>query len=317
MDANLGGGQQQEQPQHRHDVRRIAAPTTTRQQQKGAALAVLLAGQIRTFEDPAVHSRVVATSGGSASLFAHLSSEHSYASWHRTVGIPLNGAPASSSVGTLAANLQQLFGASLKLLTMQTDAELLSMHYGHEWVGSLMGDSQSQSLLMLRWAILLRAVKHHEAERGHGFKFVLRMRPDAVLLCNLPSLHAHEAAPLLGPYRAVASRDFVLLMDRQAADVALSAYYLANSSFACRAKVELCAPGLLVERNFSVGTMSMLGSLVRPAWVCRTSASLVGCSPDEIAAQRRTPAAQVCSVATAARPWNLTARLQFHHRSIT
>lgn len=104
-------------------------------------------------------------------------------------------------------------------------------------------------------------------------------------------------------------------MERPAADVALSAYQLANGSALCQLKFELCVPALLLEHNFSVGVMMPPATVVRPSSFC-VGAS--GCGRSELArwlersvgSEESLNATPVCSGRTA-RLWNVTERTRY------
>lgn len=268
--------------------------------------ALLLAGQIRTFEEQPVRRAlmrsVVAPTG--AAIFAHLSPEYSSAVWHHQTS---EGERPHQTV-TLEA-LERLIRNELepRHLTIQTDEELKTQQA--HWAGHVRGDSRQYSSLLLRWLLLLKSLEQAEAEAGRRFALILRMRPDVVLECVLqPALPSIRQ---LSTYDVVVSRDFLALMDRRAAGVALTAYVLANHSRDCRLKAELCVPSLLIERNLSVGVLADGVSIVRPPTV-RSAACSSPVAPSSFDCGRALLAAErvgrtACAIGSA-RPWNMTAR---------
>ena len=306
-----------------------------------AGLAVLLAGQIRTFEEADVRRSLLhnVIDPTSASVFAHLAAEHSYAPWHHltseTFSVPNR---SNDTWRLLLRRIEREMHPRLRLLRIMSDDELLAT--SPIWVGPLLGDSALQSALMLRWYLLLDAMSAEEAIRSQPFNLVLRLRPDAVLPCSLPmswTTSTSSAESALAPHQVLVSRDYAMLALRQAATVGLAAYLVANRTAACRIKVELCLGGVLLARNFSVGVMPQPGAvIVRPQAICAASAVLAEPSYDghlqpqrphlgcgrEVLPQRlvhgQTPnrsKTKSCS-ATSARPWNLTTRLRYWGREL-
>ena len=238
-----------------------------------------------------------------ARVFAHLSPEHTYASWHGLPRIVSN----SSALLELINAIKHEFRP--RLLTVVPDDELVAT--SRLWAGPLQGDSGQQSVLMLRWLHLLDAVRTEEAIRSALFRLVLRLRPDAVLQCSVPADWSVGSATL-SPYRALLSHDFAAVMGREAATIALSAYIKANSTPGCRLKVELCVPAQLLAHNVSVGEMQPGASLVRPLSICNsTTPSSLGCGRLALtrALNTRAPIA-ACSSSTA-KPRNITARMDY------
>jgi hypothetical protein len=109
-----------------------------------------------------------------------------------------------------------------------------------------------------------------QAHAGGGsqrFAFVLRMRPDLVVLCKLP----RDPSPMFDddhdgrkPHlHALISHDFAMLMRREALDAALTIYTHALDTFECRLKLELCVPARLIHAGFRVAQLYYGSAIVR------------------------------------------------------
>ena len=264
---------------------------------QNSSLAVLIAGQIRAFVEPQVQLEVyrTAVSATSAAVFAHLSPEHSYAPWHHR-GISPEPRLNQSTIRLLIRTVRMLFHPIF--LSVEADRALASHS---RWVGDLKEDSAGGSALAFRWLLLYDAMSSAEAKRGRIFLYVLRLRPDALLLCQL-------ANPLvmLGNYSAVVDKDVALLARREAASVGLAAYHLASETKACELKRELCVPAVLLRHGFSVGVMRPGAVIVRPKSLCQalqsgsfTLDSSVSCGRQQLALLR-----PFCRESP--RLWNLT-----------
>lgn len=277
-------------------------------------LALLLAGQIRTFEEQPVRRALIRSviKPYGAAVFAHLSPEHSIAKWHDSTRSDDRPRQTATPLA-LARLIRDEFAPGF--LRIQTDSELIAKQ--PQWVGHLRGDSRQYSALMLRWLVLLHAIKGEEvAGGGRRFLLVLRIRPDVVLRCTFPpswvlQLAEGRASSLLAPHSALVSRDFLVLMDRRAADTALAAYVFANTSRDCQLKAELCVPSLLLARNLSVGLLDQeAASIVRPPSVRCSSLAAAG-SFDCGRTFLTTVGGSRCCATQAALPWNLTRKRQF------
>mmetsp|Transcript_2475 Transcript_2475/g.5398 ORF Transcript_2475/g.5398 Transcript_2475/m.5398 type:complete len:227 (-) Transcript_2475:261-941(-) len=132
------------------------------------------------------------------------------------------------------------------------------------WTGRLRGDSAASSVLAFRWLLLLEAMVAFEAIRAQPFSFVLRLRPDALLSCKLPS----SPLVMLGSYSAVIDKDVALLARREAATMGLSVYRIAATSELCAFKRELCVGAVLMHNGISVGAMKPGAVIVRPQALC-------------------------------------------------
>ena len=243
-------------------------------------LAVLLAGQARTFLEPRVRQQLL-NAVSSSSLFAHLSTEHSYAEWHN-FSVPVSPAPALTA-NRLTASLRREFRGKLAYSRVESDEEVST---SSRWIGPVAG---MFSALFLRWLLLDVALQHEEHRRGSLFRFVLRLRPDLVLLCSVPS----DLAAWMGDHDALQQGDWALLMKRRAADLALGAYLHANLTYFCSHRIEACVPSLLVSRNYSVASVKGFAWVVRPETFCsalsgKLSESL-GCGRGVIGRQPRAP----------------------------
>ena len=97
----------------------------------------------------------------------------------------------------------------------------------------------------MRWSLLYNAMVDKEKSSAAQFEFVLRlrpdMRPDSLLHCVLTPISLDLAG-----YDAVQDNDFALLLRRDAANVALTAYEQANRMAHCQLKVELCVSAILM-----------------------------------------------------------------------
>ena len=242
-----------------HDTKRPSEPS----------IAVLLAGQARTLLEPNVRRELLDSVNGSA-LFAHLSTEHSYAHWHN-FSVPSASGASSSELG---ASLRREFHRPLHHLRIVPDEELIRT--SSLWIGSVAGRF---SALFLRWLVLHGALEDVERTRRSRFEFVLRLRPDLLLLCLVPS----DVTAWMGGYDAVQQGDWALLLKRHAADVALRAYLYANASATCSHRVETCVPSFLSMRNYSVGSISGFAWVVRPESFC---AAFVGKLTDSLVCGR-------------------------------
>jgi len=113
-------------------------------------------------------------------------------------------------------------------------------------------------------ATLSKAMVAFEAIRAQPFSFVLRLRPDALLSCKLPS----SPLVMLGSYSAVIDKDVALLARREAATMGLSVYRIAATSELCAFKRELCVGAVLMHNGISVGAMKPGAVIVRPQALC-------------------------------------------------
>jgi hypothetical protein len=143
-------------------------------------------------------------------------------------------------------------------------------------------------------ATLSKAMVAFEAVRAQPFSFVLRLRPDALLSCKLPS----SPLVMLGSYSAVIDKDVALLVRRrpsltpqprpgcpktihdtlpiaflfqarrEAATMGLSVYRIAATSELCAFKRELCVGAVLMHNGISVGAMKPGAVIVRPQALC-------------------------------------------------
>jgi hypothetical protein len=230
------------------------------------AVALLLAGQIRTLEEPQMlretRLRVVNNLERTA-VFAHLSPEHSYTAWHNWGH--LEAVYTKSQQESVVAEIRRALHP--RYLEILTDDEV-KRH--REWSGPLGGDVGAQSVLFFRWYLLYTAMEAAEVEAQSCFKIVIRMRPDLLLGCTLE--HAH-LAQMFDAFDALMNKDLLLVMTRKASSVALRAYQGANTSWECNLKVELCVDALLLRHNFSLGVIPFPVAILRPAALCAENSS--------------------------------------------
>ena len=266
-------------------------------------IALLLAGQIRSFSERLLqrdtHAHFVQAL--SAAVFAHLSFEHSYAPWHKLI---VNESSANEQL-RISSSIRRLF-RPVYFQTL-TDAEVMK---SSSWVGRASGATSEQSVLFLRWLLLLEAMRSDERVRGSRYGLVLRMRPDATFLCKLPS----DLPRWMNGFDAVQEGDQVMLMTREAASVALSVYLHGPQSAPCRLKVELCVPAVLSAHNLSVANMGQPGAaLVRPEAFCVHAASVAMLQHDPKLSCGRTflGATHKPLCRDPPRAWNLSARLTY------
>ena len=90
------------------------------------------------------------------------------------------------------------------MLAVLTDEETLASEH---WKGRLAGDAAGWSVIMLRWLLLLQAVSADENLHARPFRLVLRMRPDALLVCVF-----HWQLEPLSPFNALTSNDYAVQM---------------------------------------------------------------------------------------------------------
>jgi hypothetical protein len=203
----------------------------------------------------------------------------------------------------------QNFLALFRPIYLRVEADAAVTQHPH-WSGRLDGDSAGSSTLVFRWLLLYEAMAAVEASRGSAFKFVLRLRPDALLACKLPA----NPLAVLGSLSAVVDKDVALLARRAAAHIAFSVYRLASEIDACALKRELCAPAVLLRHGFSVGTWLPGAIVVRPRQVCEMlqSSSFKLDSTISCGRQYLEMRLRVCQHAPG--PYNLTKRM-LHWRS--
>ena len=275
-------------------------------------LCVLLAGQIRTFQENDVR-RALALVIQQAVVFAHLSPEQTVASWHPAqVAHRVEGNSISLS---LIRDIRSEFQP--RLLEVMTDEQVLA---SNRWGGHLIGDAGQWSILMLRWLLLFEVMVADERRHAYRFGNVLRMRPDALLMCT-PS----RQPVAMAPFDVLVARDYAVLMVRDAAEIVLTAYLHANRSAMCHIKFELCVPALALTRGLAVGVMRPSAAVVRPASFCNRSQSekiggAGGCGRAELnkvlglrgdgRAVRATTSLPACA-GHSAPAWNMTARLLY------
>jgi hypothetical protein len=128
-----------------------------------SSLALLLAGQIRTFVEPQVRHELYRTivSSSQAVTFAHLSPESTYAPWH------LRGSSrASWQPGRRLASHEVMLNETVVQLVVRETRALFRPTFlrvetdtattNHtRWTGRLRGDSAASSVLAFRWLLLL------------------------------------------------------------------------------------------------------------------------------------------------------------------
>ena len=275
---------------------------------EASSVALLLAGQARTFVEQQVRQDLYDTVARPtrATLFAHLSMEHEYASWHNFSALTPSSEKHASAL--IVDAIRQQF-TPVAYLRVQSDRDVAST--SSLWRGTLQ-HLQRQSVLYLRWLLLHRALVAEEQRRGSLFKVVLRARPDLLLTCALP--HADALAAWMSNYDAVQHGDVVLIARRAAAEVALQAYLYANTTWSCGIKIELCVPGLLASRNLLLGTL-LPGTfaVVRPHEFCARAELQQSRNrlPDWLACGRSHLATRRSRCSAAPRSWNLTHHEQF------
>ena len=266
-------------------------------------LALLIAGQIRAFADSSVYHevhRTVATAA--AAVFVHVSTEHTYSAWHRRkhdwVEIFSNETRSAET-----ADLNAIVRCFKPLHWEVATDDTIRRH--PRWSGMLKDDSASISTLAFRWLMLYDALCAAENVRGRRYAVVMRTRPDALLPCVLPE----DTTMLLGGYSAVVDKDSVLLMQRNAAEVALTVYNQASTHPACALKAELCVPALLLEHGLTVGVTGAAGAIVRPEALCRyfSTSSFALDIGARCGREYLTSRKPVCTQLPAG-PWNLTKR---------
>ena len=96
-----------------------------------------------------------------AAVFAHLSPEYSVAQWHNSTSNEDRIRP-TVSLPALAQLIRDELQPSF--FRIQTDSQLVAQQ--PQWIGRLRGDSGQYSALMLRWLLLLNAVKDREEAAG-------------------------------------------------------------------------------------------------------------------------------------------------------
>ena len=268
------------------------------------SIAAVLAGQLRTLSETLVQreSYQALVRPTHAAVFAHVSFEHSYAPWHKLNG-DVHHIDAEQKERIINA-IRDLFKPVYFQIASDSEVEQNS-----RWVGRTDGAAGEQSVLFFRWLLLLEAIRLEENRRGSKFSLVLRWRPDVVLLCELPA----DVLRWMHGYSAVQAGDQAIVMTRSAATVALSSYLHASNSPACKLKIELCVPGILLAHNFSVATMGQPGAaIVRPEFFCSHASHEVMLKHDPRLSCGRSylgSRKQIC--ATDPRVYNMTARMQF------
>ena len=275
-----------------------------------ATLAVLLAGQVRTLAEPQVlrEARLNTVRSAHAAVFAHLSLEHEPAKWHSKFQSGSTSPVRAHANASAVAAWRNAFRTAFRPLYMRLASDEEVIRQGHpRWAGSLSGQPGAQSVLFFRWLLLHDELVRVERGRGSRFAFVLRLRPDAILLCKLPP----DPVSVLGGYDAAQTGDAVVLMTRDAADVALAAYLHAADAWPCQLKVELCVPSLLIERRFSVGALDPGAVVVRPEAMCANDAYQKRMAEQQwLSCGRSHLGTPKPACGAAPRPWNLTARTQ-------
>ena len=270
-------------------------------------VAVLLAGQARTLREPQVRQELLknVVRPTSAALFAHISPQHDYAPWHNYSFVADDGDPEDD----LATALRREFDP-LPYLRVEPDEQVIRRRQqsnggSNRWYGAIPW-LERPSVLFFRWVLLLEALEVDERRRANRYGVVLRLRPDLVLTCQLPA----DPLTMLGGYDVVQHGDLALFMRREAASIALSMYQQAHESQPCALKVELCVPGLLVLRNYSVGTMVPgTVALVRPAAFCSNSRKWK--APEWLACGRKYLGQPKPRCRAAPRVWNLSEHVRY------
>jgi len=269
----------------------------------GSGLALLIAGQIRAFAESSVYQEVHRTvTTSAAAVFVHVSTEHTYSAWHQRKHDWVDffsNETHSAETADLNAIVRCFRPLHWEVATDDT------IRRDPRWAGMLRDDSASLSTLAFRWLLLYEAMCAAENVRQRRFTVVMRTRPDAVLPCILPE----DTRTLLGGYSAVVDKDSVILMQRNAAPVALTAYYHASTHPACALKAELCVPALLLKRGLTVGVIGAAGAIVRPEALCRyfSASSFALDMGARCGREHLTMRKPVCTQPPAG-PWNLTKR---------
>ena len=262
-----------------------------------ADLALLLAGQVRTFREKdlqnAIFNNVVRPTG--ATVFAHLSPEATYANWYfghagRNLSRSQDAQESLISVGQSDEDFIRSFTQQYRpaFAAFSADTE---MHQHPLWTGAVLGDASPQSVLFFRWLVLHEQMVDFERTRVGGveFAFVLRLRPDALVRCILDRETIMQWLSVHHAVHDAYATDFSLLMRREVAKYALTVYATANTTSYCTFKVELCVPGALISRDLDVGIVDNFTALVRSPATCKmlqNSRSPVG-HIEEIACGRR------------------------------
>ena len=265
------------------------------------SVAVLLAGQVRSLIEPKVsHDIRSVLRHMRPMVFAHLSLEHSYAPWH---SLQPDTSGNASNVQYISSMIRRTFRPAY--LRIMPDSQVVK---DPRWVGRAQGQAGEQSVLFFRWILLLEAMSSVETERGSRFGFVLRQRPDSVLLCE----PAASPARWMDGFHAVQDGDQVVLMTRDAASVALSAYLHASQSAPCRLKVELCVAALLLSQGFSVGTMQPGAAVVRPEAFCtHVNGKAMLQDNDKLSCGRSFLGSRKPPCSTPPTYWNLTSKVAY------
>ena len=240
--------------------------------QTQAAVALLLAGQTRTFGEKTVRDRLLQTIAipQRADCYLHLSPEFVEASWHHNTKInwPVQGKDNSMDTPGKIRSAFKSLNIDVSAAYVASDEKMMTHQL---WRGFLQGDMRTRSVLALRWLILYQDVQSVERSRKAPYKWLVRSRPDYVLPCTWETSKYLERLPRA--FVAAVDGDHFIVMRPSAAASSLTAYSHANKSDACKIKLELCVPALLRAAGFRVAIYaSQNGRVVRPQNDCAISA---------------------------------------------
>ena len=215
--------------------------STSIRHRNGAALAhvaILVAGQIRTFEERAVqlNLRDKLVKPNQADVYFSLSPEDSPADWYNRYLFPQNkSVQLSSTIGAdrLGSIMTSVRAFRPVYISIATDSDI-AREQSTQWHGLLQNAYRiyKQSHLVFRWQLLLIEASKHEAKRGERYDLLVRMRPDFFVTCaplDLRTLFREKAEK----FDALFQNDFFMAARRAAAEVALRVYDLTRTFPPC------------------------------------------------------------------------------------
>jgi len=164
-----------------------------------SAVAVCFAGQVRTFfeDDVQAHLHSALLDKVTADLFFDLSPDDG----GQKAGTCSGGAAWNGDKQLTAARIRQLFPGAVSI-RVQSNSELTNMS---TWRS---GFHVPYPPLTFRWARCMDDIQLREADMKVQYKFVIRMRPDLIWTCVMPSVD------LWPPGDVFFSHDFAVIMRR-------------------------------------------------------------------------------------------------------
>lgn len=144
---------------------------------ENSEIAICIAGEIRTFllDDVQNSFKVSIIDQIKVDLFFQLSS--SFTEKSRNFGMTLPNYSANS----ILSSLSKFNPVNLSLLS-DADLEIHPL-----WINDHRYANHHLSYLTFRWGLCMDDIERNEKKRGIKYKFVIRLRPDIIWTCKLPS----------------------------------------------------------------------------------------------------------------------------------